>query len=108
MARPSFDLQSHSTHSDGTLAPAAVVAAAAAAGVELLALTDHDSVSGVDEALAAAREQGIRVVPAAELSTLDEAGEDLHLLGYGIDHHAAAFTEALAAYRADRRARGHR
>jgi predicted metal-dependent phosphoesterase TrpH len=105
---PTFDLQSHSTHSDGTLAPAEVVARAAAAGVELLALTDHDSVAGVDEALAAARTHGIRVVPATELSTLDAAGEDLHLLGYGVDHRAPAFSAALAAFRADRRARGHR
>ena len=108
MPPPAFDLQSHSTHSDGALAPAAVVAAAAAAGVELLALTDHDSVAGVDEALAAARAHGLRVVPATELSTLDEAGEDLHLLGYGFDHHAPALTAALADFRADRRARGHR
>ena len=108
MAPPTFDLQSHSTYSDGALAPAEVVARAAAAGVELLALTDHDSVAGVDEALAAGREHGVRVVPATELSTLDDAGEDLHLLGYGLDHHAPAFTAALETYRADRLARGHR
>jgi predicted metal-dependent phosphoesterase TrpH len=65
-------------------------------------------VAGVDAALAAARTHGIRVVPATELSTLDEAGEDLHLLGYGIDHRAPAFTAALETFRADRRARGHR
>ena len=46
---PAFDLQSHSTHSDGALPPSEVVAQAAAAGVELLALTDHDTVSGVAE-----------------------------------------------------------
>ena len=45
--RPTFDLQSHSLHSDGEFPPAEVVRAAAAAGVELLALTDHDSVAGV-------------------------------------------------------------
>ena len=50
---PAFDLQSHSTCSDGVLAPAEVVQAAAAAGVTLLALTDHDTVDGVNEALAA-------------------------------------------------------
>ena len=48
--QPTFDLQSHSTHSDGALAPTEVVEAAADAGVKLLALTDHDTVSGVDEA----------------------------------------------------------
>ena len=52
---PTFDLQSHSTYSDGTLAPAEVVERAANAGVTLLALTDHDTVDGVPEALDAAR-----------------------------------------------------
>ena len=52
---PTFDLQSHSTHSDGALAPVDVVERAAKAGVTLLALTDHDTVDGVPEALAAAR-----------------------------------------------------
>jgi predicted metal-dependent phosphoesterase TrpH len=61
---PTFDLQSHSTHSDGDLPPAHVVALAAAAGVELLALSDHDTVAGVDEAIEAARSHGIALVPA--------------------------------------------
>lgn len=105
---PTFDLQSHSTVSDGALAPAEVVARAAAAGVELLALTDHDAVDGVDEALAAGRAHGIRVVPAAELSALDGEHEDLHILGYGFDHHDPALVTALAEFREDRNARGTR
>ncbi len=105
MAAPTFDLQCHSTCSDGALEPAAVVAAAAAAGVELLALTDHDTVDGIDEALAAAREHGIDLVPAVELSTVDELGEDFHVLGYGIDHHDERFAERLVHWRADRAAR---
>jgi 3',5'-nucleoside bisphosphate phosphatase len=102
---PTFDLQSHSTCSDGALEPAGVVAAAAAAGVKLLALTDHDTVDGVDEALAAAREHGIGLVPAVELSTVDELGEDFHVLGYGIDHHDEALAVCLTRWRADRAAR---
>jgi predicted metal-dependent phosphoesterase TrpH len=102
---PTFDLQCHSTCSDGTLGPAAVVAAAAAAGVTLLALTDHDTVEGVDDALAAADEHGIALVPAVELSTVDELGEDFHVLGYGIDHTHAGLAELLATWRADRAAR---
>jgi 3',5'-nucleoside bisphosphate phosphatase len=51
--RPRFDLQAHSTHSDGSLSPREVVARAREDGVELLALTDHDTVSGVSEALTA-------------------------------------------------------
>src|SRR5437762_5999388 len=53
MPAPTFDLQSHSTRSDGGLEPAAVARLAAEAGVQTLALTDHDTVGGVDEALAA-------------------------------------------------------
>jgi predicted metal-dependent phosphoesterase TrpH len=106
--RPTFDLQSHSTRSDGALEPAAVVAAAAQAGVEVLALSDHDTVEGVDEALTAADEHGIKVVTATELSSVDGDKEDLHVLGYAIDHHSQALAEALAAFREDREARGWR
>ena len=108
MAAPTFDLQSHSVASDGALEPAEVVARAHAAGVELLALTDHDTVAGVDEALevAAATNGEITVVPAVEISAVDGEREDLHVLGYGIDHHSPAFTAHLAAWREDRLARG--
>lgn len=103
-----FDLQCHSTVSDGALAPAEVVHRAAAAGVELLALTDHDAVDGIDEALAAAQEHGIRLVPATELSSLDALHEDFHILGYALDHHDPALLRALREFRADRNARGAR
>jgi predicted metal-dependent phosphoesterase TrpH len=106
---PTFDLQSHSTFSDGTLAPREVVARAAQAGVELLALTDHDTVDGVAEALeAAAHHPGLRVVPAVELSTIDGEHEDLHILGYGVDHTDAALLTTLERFRADRGARADR
>jgi predicted metal-dependent phosphoesterase TrpH len=102
---PAFDLQSHSTASDGALPARAVVAAAADAGVELLALTDHDTVDGVDEALQASVARGLGLVPAVELSAIDRGGDDLHILGYRIDHHAPVLLDALAAFRADRAAR---
>ena len=102
---PTFDLQSHSTCSDGTFEPAAVVAAAAAAGVRLLALTDHDTVEGVQEALGAAAEHAIGLVPAVELSTADVLGEDFHVLGYGIDHTDAQLRARLRGWCEDRAAR---
>jgi predicted metal-dependent phosphoesterase TrpH len=105
MAAPAFDLQSHSTCSDGTLPPRAVVAAAADAGVELLALTDHDTVDGVDEALQASAARGLRLVPAVELSALDGEREDVHVLGYLLDHRAPTLLDALQTFRADRAAR---
>ena len=105
MPAPRFDLQSHSTYSDGVLAPSDVVARAADAGVQLLALSDHDTVDGVAEAIAAGREHGVSVVPAVELSSVDPAGEDLHVLGYGIDHEDAGLAASLRDYRADRTGR---
>jgi predicted metal-dependent phosphoesterase TrpH len=103
--RATFDLQSHSTHSDGELEPAAVVRAAAAAGVELLALTDHDAIAGIEEALAAGRASGVEVIPATELSSVDEAYEELHVLGYLIDHRDPELGATLADLRADRERR---
>jgi predicted metal-dependent phosphoesterase TrpH len=105
---PRFDLQSHSRHSDGELSAAEVVRAAAEAGVELLALTDHDTVDGVEEALAEARRAGIRLVPAAELSAVHGGREDLHVLGYGIDHRAPGWIDRLETFRADRELRTER
>ena len=102
---PSFDLQAHSTCSDGSLDAAEVVAAAARAGVRLLALTDHDTVAGVAEAAAAAEAHGIGLVPAVEISTVDVVGEDFHVLGYGIDPGDAGLQERLGVWRADRAAR---
>jgi predicted metal-dependent phosphoesterase TrpH len=99
---PTFDLQSHSTCSDGSLEPAAVVAAAAAAGVRLLALTDHDTVEGIPEAIEAAREREIGLVPAVELSTADVLGEDFHVLGYRIDHTDSLLARRLHGWCEDR------
>jgi predicted metal-dependent phosphoesterase TrpH len=97
-----FDLQSHSVHSDGALPAADVVARAAAAGVELLALTDHDTVDGVPEAEAAAREHGIRLSPASELSAVHGGHEDLHVCGYGLDVTDATLLGLLEDFRGDR------
>src|SRR4051794_22608944 len=93
---PAFDLQAHSTHSDGALSPKAVVERAAAAGVVLFALTDHDTVDGVAEAIAHAP---MRVIPAVELSSVHDGHEDLHILGYGAAHTAPRLLAPLRDYR---------
>ncbi len=105
---PRFDLQSHSTHSDGALPAAEVVQRAADAGVQLLALSDHDTVSGVSEAIAAGERHGVRVVSAVEISAVDDGGgvqRELHILGYGIDHRGAVMTARLTDFLADREKR---
>jgi 3',5'-nucleoside bisphosphate phosphatase len=78
-----IDLHIHSTASDGSLAPAAVVAAARAGGLDVIALADHDTIGGVAEAQIAAA-GFVHVIPAIELSTHHDSGE-LHMLGYYID-----------------------
>lgn len=80
-----IELQSHSTVSDGQLAPAEVVAKAAEAGVTTLALTDHDAIAGVAEAVEAGGKLGVEVVPAIEMSCVHEYAEDLHICGYWVD-----------------------
>jgi len=105
---PRFDLQSHSTHSDGALPAAEVVQRAAAAGVELLALSDHDTISGVSEAIAEGERVGVRVVPAVEISAVDAGSSvprELHILGYCIDFEGPVMTEKLTAFLADREKR---
>jgi predicted metal-dependent phosphoesterase TrpH len=102
MPEQTFDLQSHSTYSDGSLPPAEVVGRAAQAGVTLFALTDHDTVGGVSAAVDAARAHGIALSPAVELSSVGAGREDLHILGYGIDHTDPRLLETLADFRADR------
>jgi 3',5'-nucleoside bisphosphate phosphatase len=105
-----FDLQSHSTHSDGALPAAEVVERSAQAGVQLLALSDHDTVSGVSEALSAGERLGVRVVPAVEISSIDDPSvegasgttRELHILGYLIDHSSPSFLAILADFLTDR------
>jgi 3',5'-nucleoside bisphosphate phosphatase len=105
MPAPAFDLQSHSLVSDGSLSPAEVVVRAAEAGVELLSLTDHDSVSGVSEAVAAGSQRGVRVVTGVELSAVRGPDRDVHVLGYEFDPSDPGFASALARFRADRELR---
>lgn len=86
------DLHTHSNASDGTCRPAEVVQLAYKKGLAAVALTDHDTVSGVDEALAAAHSLGdrIRVIPGTELSVAYH-GQDIHIVGLFIDHHDPVF-----------------
>jgi predicted metal-dependent phosphoesterase TrpH len=78
------DLHTHSTASDGTLSPAALMERAAAVGLEVLALTDHDTTDGLEEAQPAAAGLGLRLIPGVEIS-VTWGGRTIHVLGLGID-----------------------
>ncbi|MBY0489837.1 MAG: PHP domain-containing protein [Gemmatimonadaceae bacterium] len=104
---PAFvDLQVHTTASDGALSPTATVEAAAAAGLVAIALTDHDSVEGIDEATAAGTPLGVRIVPGVELSTWFD-DDELHLLGLHLVHRDT-MRDALRALQAERVTRAER
>jgi hypothetical protein len=90
-----IDLHTHSNRSDGVLAPAALVALAAARQVELLALTDHDTGLGCDEARAACTAHGIRFVPGAELTSMWRDRE-IHVIGLNLDLAHAPFIDHCA------------
>ncbi|HUG38345.1 MAG TPA: PHP domain-containing protein [Candidatus Limnocylindrales bacterium] len=107
MAGP-VDLHSHTTASDGTLAPRELVREAARRGVRVLAVTDHDSTEGLAEALdEAARCRPLEIVPGIEINC-DVDGGEVHILGYYVDYEAPWFQDFCRAQRAERRARVHR
>jgi len=81
-----LDLHAHTTYSDGVLTPSELVKTAAIAGVQALAISDHDTIAGWDEAIAAGQQHGVEIVPAVELSTIHR-GRSLHILGFYPDRH---------------------
>ena len=98
------DLHCHSVVSDGTLTPEALAARAAANGVELWALTDHDEVGGQERAAAAAKACGIRYLCGVEIS-VTFLNQTVHILGLGVDPENIALREGLTATRGGRTAR---
>jgi 3',5'-nucleoside bisphosphate phosphatase len=101
------DLHIHTTASDGSLTPTEVVAAASDADLSAIAVTDHDTVAGVPEALRAGRRHGIEVVPGLEIS-VEQPGSTMHMLAYFIDHSCAELLTVLARFREGRQVRNRR
>lgn len=89
-----IDLHTHSLMSDGAQTPADVVRTAYAAGLSAIALSDHDNIEGVPEAMAEGQRLGIEVIPAVELSA--QSDTELHILGYFIDIHNKRLNDAMA------------
>lgn len=96
-----IDLHVHSTASDGTFTPTELIAEAKRAGLSAMALTDHDTTSGVKEAMAAAEKENIELIPGIELST-DYNGKEVHIVGLYIDIENQELKEQTAAFRACR------
>jgi predicted metal-dependent phosphoesterase TrpH len=98
------DLHCHSTVSDGTLTPEELAARAAANGVELWALTDHDEIGGQHRAAAAARSHGMKYLTGTEIS-VTVAGQTVHIIGLGFDADSAQLRQGLSETRGGRRER---
>jgi predicted metal-dependent phosphoesterase TrpH len=99
-----IDLHLHTTASDGRLTPDALIAVVVSAGLEACAVTDHDTLAGLEAAAAAAGRAGLPFVRGIEITAV-ERGRDVHVLGYFVDHPDRAFISFLADQRADRRRR---
>lgn len=104
MTERNYDLHCHSNRSDGILAPAEVAARAHANGVDVLALTDHDEVSGVAEVMQAGQSLGLHVVPGVEIS-VTFAGVTVHIVGLNFDPTNADLLAGLTATRLGRTSR---
>lgn len=99
----SIDLHTHSTVSDGTYTPTDLARLARARGLRTFSLTDHDNVSGLDEAAAAAKAEGVELIPGMEL-TVDFAGHKLHVVALGFERAHPAFAEFYRAVRESKEA----
>jgi hypothetical protein len=102
-----YDLHCHSTASDGVLSPAEVIRRAAANGVSVLALTDHDELAGIADAAEAARAAGIRLVPGVEIS-VTWGGISIHVVGLGVNPENATLASNLDYVRSSRGRRAER
>ena len=96
-----IDLHTHTTASDGRCSPGELVARAKSAGVTVLAVTDHDTVAGCEEAASAAKAAGIEFVDGIEITAVCE-GADIHVLGYFVDRRSSALLAFLAQQRRQR------
>ncbi|MGA2623058.1 MAG: PHP domain-containing protein [Bacteroidota bacterium] len=101
------DLHTHTTFSDGALTPAQLVKKAKQAGLAAISITDHDSVNGLDEAIAAGKDLDVAVVPGVELSATFNRKE-VHILGYFVDHDDKQFQIFLSELRGERIRRAER
>ncbi len=105
--RSKVDLHLHTTASDGALSPAELVREAKAQGLECIAVTDHDSTDGIEEALAEGERLGISVIPGIEMST-DIPRAEVHILGYYLKYKDPQFQSILRQLREGRRDRAER
>lgn len=107
MEREYIDLHVHSTASDGTMTPGEIVKYGEEKKLHTIALTDHDTVAGVDEAIEEAKNKIINVIPGIEMSA-DFNNRELHILGLNVDHKDSIFLEKINKCKSERDERNHK
>ena len=100
------DLHNHSVYSDGLFTPKEVIDMGIAQGLDVMAISDHDTVAGVKEAVEYGEEKGIKIIPAIEISTF--ANKEIHILGYNIDYENKEFLQVIENVKSMRRSRNER
>ena len=100
-----IDLHTHTNHSDGTFTPLELVGLASQRGLEVVAITDHDTTDGIEEATGAGREFGVDVVPGVEFSA-EHQGTSVHVLCYWMDREDEGLQAELVRLRSERFLRG--
>ncbi len=98
------DLHTHTHYSDGRFTPTELVSMAKRSGLDIIAITDHDNVDGIDEAIEAGKQTGIEIIPGVELSS-EHRGREVHVLGYFVDYRSENLLEHLMSFRDLRRKR---
>ncbi len=95
------DLHTHTTYSDGACSPKELIDLAVKQNISAIGITDHDTVSGIDEAIVYGKSVGVEIIPGLEIST-DVDGKEVHILGYFIDHHDKELNKVLKFFRDER------
>lgn len=101
------DLHMHSYHSDGFFSPDEVIMKAKEKGLEIISITDHDSVNSLKEAIEAGKKHGVEVIPGVEIST-DISDREIHILGYFVNPKNPEFAHYLRFFREERKKRAGR
>lgn len=101
------DLHTHTTYSDGALSPEELLNLAKKKKIEILGITDHDTIDGIDEAIDYGKKIGIEVIPGLEIST-DVEGQEVHLLGYFVNHKDHELKKYLQFFKKERLERAKR
>lgn len=103
-----MDLHIHTYYSDGQASPGAIVSKAKELGYSMIAITDHDGIGGIKEALQAGKKENLKVIPGIELATGTEEGIDFHLLGYDFDIENSKFRAMIEELEEKRQERNHK